>query len=280
MITNSEFESRLRDVISNFNNLRLDKGKYEAMSLLELSKKNKENYIKLKDEDNANEWLIREMSIRFIFEYIEFYTFIKYEKYKESWTKLQDALDILKLLTRFDYLYCCYDLVYFKKRLTQLEMLYPYSVFMSIGGVFGNIKCSICGNDIRSRECKHITGQIYNGKLASRIMSDAKIDHISFVNNPYDKRCIVEPAGGFNKAWTNLLSKLINIDSIVIRDFEVIEYIKNEEIKNSIDENMSCYCGSGKTFLECCWDKLEENERHIRINLGEVKRIDIVSNNT
>ena len=67
------------------------------------------------------------------------------------------------------------------------KVLFPPQTFMSIGAVAESTQCSICGNDYE--ECEHIVGRPYMGQLCSRIILKARLEEVSFVEEPANKHC-------------------------------------------------------------------------------------------
>lgn len=77
-------------------------------------------------------------------------------------------------------------------------------------------QCSICRSGFN--ECEHIEGYIYMGRLCRRInRKPIKIDHSAIVENPCDKRCI--------------------INSIVDDDGNKIDYMTLKTLEKGIDMN-------------------------------------------
>lgn len=56
--------------------------------------------------------------------------------------------------------------------------------------------CSVCDVDFGS--CEHLEGLIYWGKVCKRLKVKMVADHISIVDEPFDRRCIVGEIGGEN----------------------------------------------------------------------------------
>ena len=52
----------------------------------------------------------------------------------------------------------------------------------SIGFIARKVECSICGQD--PALCDHVTGRVYNGQYCARVITDADLFDVSFVDRP------------------------------------------------------------------------------------------------
>lgn len=76
------------------------------------------------------------------------------------------------------------------ERLHAIEhLIFPPMLFSSIGGIVSECECSICGRDYR--ECEHIAGRPYRGRMCSRIIKKMDLEEISIVKEPANKLCRV-----------------------------------------------------------------------------------------
>lgn len=193
-------------------------------------------------------------------------------EFSDSWSSLQDALGLLGEIKRLSACGQDHLLDYFENQLVELEKLYPYNVFFSVGMVVDWFKCSICGEDIDSFGCPHIHGQLYGGRMAYGIAQNiTKLEHVSIVKHPEDKRCVVkydDDGPQFNPI--RYLSDIIKSRKIELLHFGKLEFnkkiIKNPDFKK-LSRNEPCFCGSGKKFKKCCIDK----------NMLETDHVDIVA---
>ena len=109
-------------------------------------------------------------------------------QFSESWRTLQNAFDAIRLIKRFSNI----DVSTIEDHLCDLETLYPYKIFASMGAVVDRFECSICGEDIDSFLCTHRRAELYRGHMAFGIAKNiADVDHIAFVEHPVDKRCVI-----------------------------------------------------------------------------------------
>jgi len=85
--------------------------------------------------------------------------------------------------------------VQYYKKLEKIEKtIFPPQLYLSTGMVIGETKCSLCDDDYE--KCDHISGQSYMGQFCSQVVHDfRKMNEISIVKRPFDKRCRVESTG-------------------------------------------------------------------------------------
>lgn len=213
-------------------------------------------------KSNATEELAKNNCYIYIifFKLLEFlasyWKYLESEKYYESWCKLQDALDSLRQLKRF-YKEENITVSFITKQLISLEKAYPYTHFSSCGFIVESFECSLCSQNIDSDECPHIKGQLYSGELAISIARKIKkLDHISIVTNPKNKRLVLAPDD--TRQNFNLFRLLIlefNSKKTNPLNFAQVELTKTSRLNPShyrAPRNSLCYCGTKKKYKHCC----------------------------
>jgi|GEM_PF-1260786 len=178
------------------------------------------------------------------------------QKYSSSWNELQNVLDRLRWIKKFSNITVCA----LELQMLGLESLYPYQIFFSAGWIVDYFVCAICGNDYGSDECSHIVGELYKGKFAS--ISPNKIiemDHVSAVEHPADKRCVVQyPDQSNHFRNVDNLASFIRSNEQAISNFSSVNAIKID-VKNPkyrmLRRNDLCFCESGIKFKKCCISK-------------------------
>lgn len=186
-------------------------------------------------------------------------------KFSVSWQSLQDALSLLRLIKKFSNV----NIDFFENQLLSLEKIYPYGVFMSIGAIVKRIECSICGQDIDSFACCHRRGHLYRGEMACGIIKEIeRLDHVSVVEQPEDKRCVVEyDDAGEQFRIVRFLAEQISSKHLSLSAINLVFSKRtdpNPECVNS-GRNAPCFCGSGKKFKKCCFDKQFIEHGHVDI---------------
>lgn len=79
----------------------------------------------------------------------------------------------------------------YARRLDMVEQTaFPRLAFASTGFEHDTGRCSICNK--RFDKCEHEEGLIYSGQVCAEVdFKNSKLDHISIVDSPRDKRCYV-----------------------------------------------------------------------------------------
>lgn len=218
------------------------------------------------DDFFLNDLFVIDKYVGFLFAYNELWSSIVDEKFSESWVILQDALDHLRLIKRFSSL----DVAFFEMQLIELERLYPYKLFASVGMLVSHFECSLCGHDIDSMDCPHIRGQLYRGQIAFGIAKDiVAFDHVALVENPENKRCVLtidNSSEQFN--LFRYFSELLRTGNSSPLRFVRCEFT-TRKVNNpkyvQLKRNEPCFCGSGKKFKKCCLGKHEIEHTHVNI---------------
>ena len=203
--------------------------------------------------------------VAFFERYGELWRLIAEEKFSRSWVKLQDTLDTLRGVRRFSEI----ETAALEEQLLELEQMYPYNVFFSIGAVVECFECSICGQDIDGDLCNHRRGHLYRGSVAVGIMKSAVADHIAIVDEPRDRRCVVQYEDSSDHfKLLRLLARLLQTGRYKVSHFGLLRYSKRE-VPNpdyrKLGRNEPCFCSSSKKFKHCCIDKMTVQGNHVDI---------------
>jgi len=227
-----------------------------------------------------NEFYVMNRLTDMLAAYSEVWSKILKSEFSSSWHSLQDAINFLGQTKSLSGCPQSHLLDFFENQLVELEKLYPYNVFFSVGIVVDWFKCSICGKDIDSFDCPHTVGELYWGQVAHGIAQNiTEMDHVAMVLHPEDKRCVVkyDDDGDQFKA-IRFLSELIRLRKMELLHFGKLEFskkiIKNQDFRR-MGRNEPCFCGSGKKFKKCCITKHLLETDHVDIvaqsvNLDEV----------
>ena len=190
----------------------------------------------------ASEKLLNELYVmnRFIYmlaAYAEMWSKIHKMEFSSSWRSLQDALGLLRQIKRLSDCRKSHEIDYFENQLLELEKLYPYNVFLSMGAIVDWFKCSICSKDIDSFDCPHVKGELYQGQMAYAIAHKiTELNHVSMVMHPEDKRCVVQyDDKGAQFKGIRFLSDLIRSHDMQLLHFGKLEFskkiVKNPDFK-------------------------------------------------
>ena len=228
------------------------------------------------DEDILNDFYIISRFVDFVSAYLDLWRKLLNHEFSSSWDSLQDSLNFLRLIKKFSSI----NIEFFEDQLLELEKTYPYNIFLSVGATAERIECSLCGQDIDSEDCPHMKGELYGGEMAYGVVKNiVEANHVSFVSNPKDKRCVVKYEDtGEQFKLVRYLSDLINNGRFNILDFCELKFSKKLKLNPEyvkLGRNESCFCGSGKKFKKCCISKEYIEGDHVDI-VATPKTIDSV----
>jgi hypothetical protein len=187
-------------------------------------------------------------------------------QFSDSWSSLQDCLDLLRTIKRFSEI----NVSFFEDQLLELEAGYPYGVFASVGMLIERFDCSICGEDIDSDKCPHMRGELYQGEMAAAVAHNiTRVDHVSLVLEPEDKRCVVQYDDASDHfKLLRALADLINRGECQPREFSRLERstkrFANPDYRR-LGRNDLCFCGSSQKFKKCCIDRSHVEKPHVDI---------------
>lgn len=210
-------------------------------------------------DDVPNELFVLSRIVEFFTFYNSLWRAICAGRFADSWTSLQDAMDCLRIIKRFSSDSASL-FEFFEGQLPEIEKLYPYKVFASIGVMIDHCACSICGADMNGDACPHLMGELYRGKMAYGIVkSMATIEHVALVRNPQDKRCVIEIADNdLRFKAVGYLSGLLAQARLSPLRFSRTEWTKRRRLNPDYVEqarNEPCACGSGRKHKKCCLSK-------------------------
>jgi hypothetical protein len=217
-----------------------------------------------------NEGYVLKQFIKLLQDYVSYWKLLASDKFSDSWSALQDVQDRLRTVLRFTDEPRPLILKHIERQCGELEKLYPYRLFMSVGIVKEEAECSICGKSIDSFECEHVRGELYRGKRAYSIIKHIKqLEEISLVTNPADKRCVVQILDTSEQfKGVEYLAKGIRDKVLAPLDFSHLEFSTIRKRNNKIPlvgRNELCPCGSGKKFKNCCIENSYIEETHVNI---------------
>lgn len=230
-------------------------------------------------DDVFDDGFVLKHFIKLLKDYVVFWKLLVSGRFSVSWSALQDVQDRLRTIYRSTSEPRHQILRHIEGQCGELEKLYPYRVFASVGMIIDEAECSICGRPIDSLQCEHLRGELYRGRQAYGIVKHIRqLEEVSMVMNPADKRCTVQlldTAEGF--AGVDHLAKGMRDKILAPLDFDHLELEKirkpNREI-TMVGRNDLCPCGSGQKYKRCCIDKNHIEMTHIVI---VPKTIDVVN---
>lgn len=252
----------------------LSKIETQSYSLEELSNKLqniKENYVRENNQDEAKQIWIFQTIIEIHKLYCNAFNLLKNKSYYEGWCQLERIeITIGNLKKHFSYDKKQYYLWYIEKSVKNLQVIFPYRLFASSEILKKKKKCSVCDKEISIRNpCGHIVGEIYNGEMCHRIVTEAEVLGVSLVENPGNKYSVMflsdEKTGKqidhYNYDTIDYLFDCLE-SPYEFWDLEVSERIITKNDYGKLGRNDLCSCGSGKKFKKCCLNKIGDKYPH------------------
>ena len=218
-------------------------------------------YVKENKQEEAKQIWIYQTIIKVHKLFIEAFNLLKSKQYYQGWCQLERIeITIRDLKKHFLYDKEQYKLWQIEKTVKNLQVIFPYRLFGSSEILKKKKKCSICGKEISIRNsCGHIVGEIYDGEMCYRIVTEAAILGISLVQNPGNKFSVMfmndektgEKIDQYNYDTIDYLFNYIE-EPYDNWDLKVTQQVITREEYGGIERNEPCICGSGKKFKKCC----------------------------
>ena len=263
------YEPRFRAVLQAFNECDFAAGQSQVKDLGTCFARRRETLVP-DDEEGLADAFILDTFLDLLAAYGGFWEAVLAARFSASWVRLQDALDLLRLIKRLSGL----DAPFFENQLLALEKAYPYSLFASVGMTVSWFRCSLCGEDIDSSDCPHVRGQLYAGKMAQAIAQDiAELGEISLVTNPEDKRCVISHEDTSEHfGLVAYIADGVKSQAVRISDIMDVRFVKRLVPVPEIDAapDARCPCGSGVAFGSCCAPKDVVETDHVEIIVEEI----------
>jgi|SRR5690554_212158 len=219
--------------------------------------------------------------------YVNAFNLLMNRSYYEGWCQLERIEITFNSLKRhFSFDKKLYFLWHIEKSVKNLQVLFPYRMFASSEILKKKKKCSVCDKEISIRNpCGHIVGEIYNGEMCYRIVTEADILGISLVENPGNKYSVMflkdektdEQIDQYNYDTIDYLFDLIN-SPYEIWNLEVSQREIRKEDYGNIGRNDLCSCNSGKKFKKCCLTRIGEKYPHYEFILTNPSNKTLLTN--
>jgi len=237
----------------------------EIEKLLETLLERKEEAVASGNGELANQCWRETEALKLNILYINAFSKIKNEKYRDAWCELERCeinCNFLEENSSQEFLVKT-RVCFIKEKIEVLQSLYPYCIFASPGFTVSYYKCSICDHKIRPRSrCEHKKGKIYNGELCVHIAGDMEFKEISLVTKPVQKYSVVHDDKTLD---FSLLIYLFDIVENPFEDWDVNWTTMKFPIDrfSSLEKGGECPCKSGAIFKDCCLEKDEVEIPHV-----------------
>jgi hypothetical protein len=153
-----------------------------------------------------------------------------------------------------------YKILFIKTQTERFQSLFPYKYFISPGVLHIEKRCSICNTALSLRNhCGHIPGEIYDGEMCVREITQAEMLELSLVTKPVQKYSVM------------FLSNQDDSNQGDGYDYGLVEYVirglrepfhgweahrtqrRHPHSKfKKVGRNDMCPCESGKKYKLCC----------------------------
>lgn len=219
------------------------------------------------DETTANEvWKIEQISGIWNM-YINAFSILKEKSnHQEVWNTLAQIEIKIGSLRKHYNVSDQYKLLFIESTVREFQKLFPYKLFTSRESIIKETRCSICGQ-IRSlrNPCGHIKGELYNGEMCYREITDMEFIAIALVSNPVDKYAVIDIQG--EEYSYKLLDTFIeNLEKPF--DKWKVDIIKiKDPVYKKVGRNKPCPCGSGIKYKKCCMKSGNDMMDHFEFSL-------------
>lgn len=250
----NNIKTQLKEVNSNHNSRDTNQIK-ENLSKL------KRETVQNNNQDKSKEIWSLEQILTTQDHYINAFNSFKSERYYEGWCSLEKAeIGYGFIHNHFKDNDNEYWLKFINKHIKQFQSLFPYEIFMSPEFLVKESKCNICDQVIKLRNpCEHIKGEIYDGKMCVRQLTNVKCVGMSAVTSPVQKYSVVflrdsttgETIDQYDYSFVKwvierLQSPFHNWDMVWTKKRHHHSKFSN------LNENDKCPCESGKRYKDCC----------------------------
>ena len=231
----------------------------------------KTKYVKDNDQEQSKQIWIFQTIIEIHKLYRNAFNLLKNKSYYEGWCQLERVEIIINSLKKhllFDKKQ--FFLWHIEKSVKNLQVIFPYRIFGSSELLKKRKKCSVCDKEISIRNtCGHIVGEIYDGELCHRIVTECELLGISLVENPGNKFSVMfltneetgEKTDQYSYDTVDYLFECLE-SPYEYWDLKVSLRVTNQEDFGPIRRNDPCTCGSGKKFKKCCLGNIGKKYPH------------------
>ena len=154
----------------------------------------KERYIEAENEDSANLMLGLQCLVESILCELKMYYSLRQETPHEAWDWLVGAQNSALASAKAHRAFASWSDARHVRLFNIEGVMFPKQTFMSIGAIIDNSECSICEDDLMN--CDHQPGSPYSGRFCNQVIKGMKLDEVSIVDNPADKRARVTMVDG------------------------------------------------------------------------------------
>lgn len=238
----------------------------------------KEEYVIQNKQEDAKRLWVYQTIVEIHELFVESFSLLKAKQYYQGWCKLETIeITIAALKKHLQYDKKQFFLWHIEKSTKNLQVIFPYRLFSSSEILKKKKKCSVCDKELSIRNpCGHIVGEIYNGEMCYRIVTEAELLGVSLVYNPGNKYAVMflkdektdKQIDQYKYDTVDYLFELIE-SPYQPWDLEVMQREIKKEDYGDISRNDLCSCGSCKKFKKCCMKHIGKKYPHYEFILQD-----------
>jgi len=227
----------------------------EALSLFKAAA------VRSKDQELAKLLWCYEQILIIQDQYIEAFNMLKNHDFYKAWCRLERVeIGVQSLNRHFLGRADRFHIPLIQKLTDQWQSLYPYRLFVSPAFLKKKVVCSICKKNVLLRHpCGHEVGEIYDGEMCYRIVTEAEVIEISLVPDPVQKYsvCFFKDIETADKKDGYEYRVLVYLIRCLVSPFDPWTFqwtkIRHPHSRyRHLDKDSPCPCESGKKYSDCC----------------------------
>lgn len=266
-----QIKKLLSEVISN-NDSR------DAEKILRSIESLKQDAVNIGDQVLAKELWCSGQILLIQEKFVEAFKHLKKMEFYKGWCCFERVeLELHFLEPHFNTEDDTYMLAFIKKHTEQFQSLFPYKIFMSSEILEKAKECNICNQRVSIRKpCGHKVGDIYNGEMCIRVVTDCEFLGVAMVENPvnrYSVPFIKDPVTGETVDQYNYTA--VSYASVRLAspfhgwDVEWTKAWHPHSRYKHIGRNDKCPCESEKKYKHCCMNEVGVLRPHCDITFLE-----------
>ena len=186
--------------------------------------------------------------------FVQAFNSARERKFKAAWDSLHRSASELRFVERHyadeedDF-----GLRHMRVHIPQFQSLFPYRWGLSPAFLRKRVECSVCGQRITLRsDCGHVTGEVYDGEMCIRRITEAEMLHVALVDTPAQPYSVIE----LDTSRPDFLPVQYLLRALrspwhawaVSRE----ERRAHHPLFKNLGRNEPCPCASGKKYKHCC----------------------------
>lgn len=218
----------------------------------------KQNFVRQNDQLSATAAWCLEAIGKIQDSYITVLCHLRNEKFKDAWELLEQCeIGVGDLDKHFIEENGEFGIEHVRVHASQIQELFFLKWGFSPGFLIKKSFCSICNAQLSIRtDCGHIIGDIYNGEMCRRIITEAKMLHVSIVDSPAQKHSVFWP----ESEGIRRFAPLTFLSDKLASPWDKWNYHKEDRKLHhpafrNVGRNDRCPCNSNLKYKRCCLNK-------------------------